>query len=68
MWNGIEDIYINKTGEKIPDQFFFAMSGFCSFAYIKTNKYMNLASEIVLNIADLKYRAYQLVKDGIKEM
>lgn len=29
---------------------------------------MNLASEIVLNIADLKYRAYQLVKDGIKEM
>ena len=68
MWNGIEDIYINKTGEKIPDQFFFAMSGFCSFAYIKTNKYMNLASEIVLNIADLKYRSYQLVKDGIKEM
>lgn len=38
MWNGIEDIYMNKTGEKIPDQFFFAMSGFCSFAYIKTNK------------------------------
>ncbi len=23
MWNGIEDIYMNKTGEKIPDQFFF---------------------------------------------
>lgn len=38
MWNGIEDIYINKTKEKIPDQFFFSMSGFCSFAYIKTNK------------------------------
>lgn len=38
MWNGIEDIYMNKTGEKLPDQFFFAMSGFCSFAYIKTNK------------------------------
>lgn len=38
MWNGIDDIYMNKTGEKIPDQFFFAMSGFCSFAYIKTNK------------------------------
>ena len=38
MWNGIEDIYMNITGEKIPAQFFFAMSGFCSFAYIKTNK------------------------------
>lgn len=38
MWNGIEDIYMNKTGEKLPNQFFFAMSGFCSFAYIKTNK------------------------------
>lgn len=38
MWNGIEDIYINKTKEKIPDQFFFAMSGFCGFAYIKINK------------------------------
>lgn len=38
MWNGIEDIYINKTKEKIPDQFFFSMSSFCSFAYIKSNK------------------------------
>jgi len=38
MWNGIEDIYINKTKENIPNQFFFAMSGFCGFAYIKTNK------------------------------
>lgn len=38
MWNGIEDIYINKTKQKIPYQFFFAMSGFCGFAYIKTNK------------------------------
>jgi hypothetical protein len=38
MWNGIEDIYINKTNEKIPNQFFFAMSGFCGFVYIKTNK------------------------------
>lgn len=38
MWNGIEDIYMYKTNEKIPNQFFFAMSGFCGFAYIKTNK------------------------------
>ncbi len=38
MWNGIEDIYINKTKAEIPDQFFFGMSGFGSFAYIKTNR------------------------------
>lgn len=23
MWNGIEDIYMSKTGESIPSQFFF---------------------------------------------
>ncbi len=38
MWNGIEDIYISRMKEKIPNQFFFAMSGFGGFAYIKTNK------------------------------
>ncbi|WP_294468883.1 BtrH N-terminal domain-containing protein [uncultured Anaerofustis sp.] len=38
MWNGIEDIYMNKTKEKIPDQFFFSMAGFCGFTYLKTNK------------------------------
>ncbi|MDQ0360918.1 BtrH N-terminal domain-containing protein [Breznakia pachnodae] len=37
MWNGIEDIYMNHTGTTIPDQFFFLMSGFGGFAYIKTN-------------------------------
>ena len=38
MWNGIEDIYMNKTNEKIPDQFFFSMAGFCGFTYLQTNK------------------------------
>lgn len=23
MWNGIEDLYINKTGECLPNDFFF---------------------------------------------
>ncbi len=32
MWNGFEDIYITKTGEKIPNGFFFALSGFANFA------------------------------------
>lgn len=38
MWNGIEDIYMNKTGESLPNDFFFLLSGFGSFCYIKTNK------------------------------
>lgn len=34
MWNGIEDIYQLKSGEKIPDYFFFALAGFGNFVYI----------------------------------
>lgn len=35
MWNGIEDIYQLKSGEKLPDYFFFALAGYGNFAYIK---------------------------------
>lgn len=38
MWNGIEDIYMNKTGECLPGNFFFLLSGFGSFCYLKTQK------------------------------
>lgn len=38
MWNGIEDIYMNKTGECLPDNFFFLLSGFGSFCYLKAPK------------------------------
>lgn len=38
MWNGIEDIYMNKTGESLPNNFFFLLSGFGSFCYLKTQK------------------------------
>lgn len=38
MWNGIEDIYMNKTGECLPNNFFFLLSGFGSFCYLKTQK------------------------------
>ncbi|MCC0679416.1 DUF4872 domain-containing protein [Clostridioides sp. ES-S-0005-03] len=38
MWNGIEDIYMNKMGESLPNDFFFLLSGFGSFCYLKTNK------------------------------
>lgn len=38
MWNGIEDLYIRDTGEKLPPSFFFSLASFGSFRYMKTNK------------------------------
>jgi len=38
MWNGIEDLYIRETGEKLPPSFFFILSSFGSFCYMKTPK------------------------------
>ena len=38
MWNGIEDLYIKDTKEILPPSFFFILSGFGSFCYMKTNK------------------------------
>ncbi len=38
MWNGIEDLYIQDTGEKLPPSFFFTLSSFGSFCYMKTPK------------------------------
>lgn len=38
MWNGIEDLYIRDTGEKLPPSFFFILASFGSFCYMKTPK------------------------------
>lgn len=38
MWNGIEDLYMNQTGECLPESFFFILSSFGSFCYLKTPK------------------------------
>ncbi len=38
MWNGIEDLYLTKTGESIPNGFFFALSGYGNFIYLKSEK------------------------------
>ena len=36
MWNGIEDLYIQQTEQTLPPSFFFVLSGFGSFCYMKT--------------------------------
>lgn len=38
MWNGIEDIYMDKTGEQLPEGFFFSLAKFGTFCYLKTPK------------------------------
>lgn len=38
MWNGVEDIYIRDTNESLPPNFFFVLSSFGSFCYMKTPK------------------------------
>jgi len=38
MWNGIEDLYIQRTGEVLPPSLFFILSSFGSFCYMKTPK------------------------------
>ncbi len=38
MWNGIEDLYIRDTLEILPPSFFFILSSFGSFCYMKTPK------------------------------
>lgn len=38
MWNGIEDLYMCGTKETLPPSFFFILSGFGSFCYMKTDK------------------------------
>lgn len=38
MWNGIEDLYISKSGEQLPKNMFFSLASFGSFCYMKLNK------------------------------
>lgn len=38
MWNGIEDIYMQNSGEHLPPSFFFSLASFGSFCYMRTDK------------------------------
>lgn len=38
MWNGFEDLYEWKTGVKVPNHLFFALSGYGNFVYLKHSK------------------------------
>lgn len=38
MWNGIEDLYMNATGEVLPTNSLMTLSSFGSFCYLKQDK------------------------------
>ena len=38
MLNGVEDLYIKDTGETLPPKFFYVLSSFGTFCYMKTPK------------------------------
>ena len=38
MWNGVEDLYIRDTGETLSPKFFYVLSSFGSFCYMKKPK------------------------------
>lgn len=38
MWNGIEDLYMERTGETLPSMMFFLLAGMGNFMYLKTPK------------------------------
>ncbi|MGO1042859.1 BtrH N-terminal domain-containing protein [Clostridioides difficile] len=74
MWNGIEDIYMNKMGESLPNDFFFLLSGFGSFCYLRTNKKelkrmvalgdgrTKKMYEFLAPIVDFEYKHYEFKK------
>ena len=47
MWNGVEDLYIRDTGETLPPKFFFMLSSFGGFCYMKTPKSLRKESKVV---------------------
>jgi hypothetical protein len=63
MWNGIEDQYEWKTGVRVPDHLFFALSGYGNFVYLKQSK-ANVKRMVFWNTGVTK-KMYDFMKDII---
>ncbi len=63
MWSGIEDIYVTKSGEDVPEAFFFALSSYGENVYLK---FHDLTRPVMLNVCDGRTRkTYEKIKDEI---
>lgn len=61
MWSGIEDVYVTKTNEILPEAFLFGLSSFGESAFIKTK---DKAKPFMFSIADGRTRkTYDSIKD-----
>ena len=63
MWNGIEDLYVTKSGEDVPEAFFFALSSYGENVYLKSR---NPARPVMLSVCDGRTKkTYEKIKDEL---
>jgi hypothetical protein len=63
MWSGIEDIYVTKSGEEVPEAFFLALSSYGENVYLKLQ---DPNRPILLSVCDARTRkTYEKIKDQI---
>ncbi|SHK16188.1 Butirosin biosynthesis protein H, N-terminal [Anaerocolumna jejuensis DSM 15929] len=63
MWSGIEDIYVTKTGEEVPEAFFFALSSYGENIYLK---FHDLPRPVMLSVCDGRTRkTYEKIKEEL---
>lgn len=64
MWNGFEDLYEWKTGVRVPDHLFFALSGYGNFVYLKHSK-ADVKRMVFWNTGVIK-KMFDFMKDIIR--
>lgn len=63
MWNGIEDVYVSKRGEEVPEAFFLALSSYGENVYLR---FHDPARPIMLSVCDGRTRyTYNKIKNEI---
>lgn len=63
MWSGIEDVYVTKRGEDVPEALFLALCGYGENVYLK---FQNPARPVLFSVCDARTRkTYNKMKDMI---
>ncbi len=63
MWSGIEDVYVNRIGEDVPEAFLFALSSYGENVYLK---FHDRNRPVLLNVCDGRTRkTYDKIKAEI---
>lgn len=63
MWSGIEDIYVNQSGEEVPEAFLFALSSYGENVYLK---FRDRNRPVMLSVCDGRTKkTYDKIKGEI---